>query len=114
MFDFAETRGGRHAGQFLGKWRGTLVCDDYSGYKALFRLGITEAGLVIFAACTARLMARWIVCGVDDYDAYNGIDSRIVMPSSGLLAVEKIPPSATIRSSIPINPNAFAFLRQLG
>src|SRR4051812_1452928 len=44
MFDFAETRGGRHAGQFLGKWRGTLVCDDYSGYKALFRLGITEAG----------------------------------------------------------------------
>ncbi len=35
VFDFAETRGGRHAGQFLGTWRGTLVCDDYSGYVAL-------------------------------------------------------------------------------
>lgn len=49
VFDFAETRGGRHAGQFLGKWRGTLVCDDYSGYKALFRLGITEAGCMAHA-----------------------------------------------------------------
>jgi len=32
VFDFAESRGGRHAGAFLGDWRGTLVCDDYSGY----------------------------------------------------------------------------------
>jgi transposase len=49
VFDFAESRGGRHAGQFLGQWRGTLVCDDYSGYKALFRLGITEAGCMAHA-----------------------------------------------------------------
>jgi transposase len=49
VFDFAETRGGRHAGEFLGTWRGTLVCDDYSGYKALFRLGITEAGCMAHA-----------------------------------------------------------------
>ena len=27
---------------FLGDWRGTLVCDDYAGYKALFSNGITE------------------------------------------------------------------------
>jgi len=33
VFDFAESRAGRHAGQFLADWRGTLVCDDYSGYK---------------------------------------------------------------------------------
>jgi hypothetical protein len=26
-----------HAQEFLGDWRGTLVCDDYSGYKALLR-----------------------------------------------------------------------------
>lgn len=49
IFDFAESRADRHAGQFLGNWRGTLVCDDYSGYKALFRLGVTEAGCMAHA-----------------------------------------------------------------
>lgn len=49
VFDFAESRGGRHAGAFLGDWRGTLVCDDYSGYKALFKLGVTEAGCMAHA-----------------------------------------------------------------
>jgi transposase len=44
VFDFAESRGGRHAHAFLGDWRGTLVCEDYSGYKALFTMGVTEAG----------------------------------------------------------------------
>lgn len=44
VFDFAETRAGEHARAFLDKWQGTLVCDDFSGYKALFRQGITEAG----------------------------------------------------------------------
>jgi transposase len=49
IFDFAESRGGRHAEQFLGTWRGTLVCDDFSGYKALFRQGVTEAGCMAHA-----------------------------------------------------------------
>lgn len=49
VFDFAESRGGRHADAFLGNWRGTLVCDDYSGYKALFKLGVTEAGCMAHA-----------------------------------------------------------------
>lgn len=49
IFDFTETRAGRHADQFLGQWRGTLVCDDYSGYKALFKLGIGEAGCMAHA-----------------------------------------------------------------
>jgi transposase len=49
VFDFAESRGGRHADAFLGDWRGTLVCDDYSGYKALFKLGVTEAGCMAHA-----------------------------------------------------------------
>jgi transposase len=49
VFDFAETRAGRHADQFLDTWRGTLVCDDYSGYKALFKLGMTEAGCMAHA-----------------------------------------------------------------
>ena len=51
VFDFAESRSDRHDGQFLGQWRGTLVCDDYSCYKALFRLGIIEAGCMAHARC---------------------------------------------------------------
>jgi transposase len=49
VFDFAESRGSRHAEQFLGDWRGTLVCDDFSGYKVLFRQGVTEAGCMAHA-----------------------------------------------------------------
>jgi transposase len=49
VFDFADSRGGQHARAFLGLpgdegWRGKLVCDDFSGYKACFELGVTEAG----------------------------------------------------------------------
>jgi transposase len=57
VFDFAESRSGRHAREFLGfgeadderRWRGTLVCDDYSAYKALFEKGVTEAGCLAHA-----------------------------------------------------------------
>jgi transposase len=54
VFDFAESRAGRHPAEFLrhpgeGAWRGTLVCDDYSGYKALFASGVTEAGCLAHA-----------------------------------------------------------------
>jgi len=54
VFDFADGRAGKHAAQFLGHsgengWRGTLVCDDYSGYKALFAQGVTEAGCLAHA-----------------------------------------------------------------
>lgn len=28
VFDFADSRAGRHAKEFLGEWRGSLVCDD--------------------------------------------------------------------------------------
>ena len=36
IYDFAVGRSGEHARAFLGEWRGKLVCDDFSGYKALF------------------------------------------------------------------------------
>jgi transposase len=49
LFDFTDSRAGRHADQFLTDWRGTLVCDDYSGYKALFKQGVTEAGCMAHA-----------------------------------------------------------------
>jgi transposase len=54
VFDFAEGRAGRHALEFLRHpgehaWRGTLVCDDYAGYKALFANGVIEAGCLAHA-----------------------------------------------------------------
>jgi transposase len=56
VFDFAESRAGRHARRFLGieedgsgGWRGTLICDDYSGYKQAMAAGVTEAGCMAHA-----------------------------------------------------------------
>jgi transposase len=49
IYDFAESRAGLHAQNFLGKWRGKLVCDDYSGYKKLFDRGVIEIGCAAHA-----------------------------------------------------------------
>src|SRR5882724_4383249 len=49
VYDFTETRSGKNAEAFLGSWRGKLVCDDYSGYKAVLAKGITECGCLAHA-----------------------------------------------------------------
>lgn len=49
VYDFTEGRAGEHARAFLGDWQGNLVCDDYSGYKACFRQGVTEIGCMAHA-----------------------------------------------------------------
>jgi transposase len=57
VFDFADSRGGQHVRAFLGLtgnterpgWQGKLVTDDFSGYKACFELGVTEAGCMAHA-----------------------------------------------------------------
>ena len=57
VFDFAESRAGLHPREFLGLpgsdhnrgWHGKLVCDDYSGYKQLLTMGVTEAGCLAHA-----------------------------------------------------------------
>jgi transposase len=57
IFDFADSRGGQHVREFLGLpgsehnpgWKGKLVTDDFSGYKACFELGVTEVGCVAHA-----------------------------------------------------------------
>jgi transposase len=57
VFDFADSRGGQHVRDFLGLpgthdkpgWQGKLVCDDFSGYKACFELGVTEVGCMAHA-----------------------------------------------------------------
>ena len=49
VYDFALSRAGEHARAFLQDWRGQLVCDDYTGYKALFTQGVTELGCMAHA-----------------------------------------------------------------
>jgi transposase len=49
VYDFAESRSGEHARAFLGDWHGSLICDDYGGYKASFAQGITEVGCMAHA-----------------------------------------------------------------
>jgi len=49
VYDFAESRAGVHAREFLENWSGKLVCDDYSGYKTLFDRGVIEIGCMAHA-----------------------------------------------------------------
>lgn len=44
VYDFCDSRAGAHARAFLGQWQGTLLTDDFAGYKQLYRQGIIEAG----------------------------------------------------------------------
>jgi transposase len=49
VYDFCETRAGENCRAFLGEWKGSLVCDDFGGYKAGFANGITEVGCLAHA-----------------------------------------------------------------
>ena len=42
--NFCESRAGKHASEFLKGWSGTLLVDDFAGYKQLIGEQITEAG----------------------------------------------------------------------
>ena len=43
VYDFCESRAGKHACEFLNGWRGTLLVDDFAGYKQLMGEHIIEA-----------------------------------------------------------------------
>lgn len=64
VYDFAESRAGQHAKDFLGSWKGILVCDNYSGYKQLLTQGIVDAG------CLAHSRRKF-------FDLYANHQSRI-------------------------------------
>jgi transposase len=54
VFNFAETRSGENVRTFLRQdseqgWAGTLVTDGFSGYRATFERGVTEAGCMAHA-----------------------------------------------------------------
>jgi len=44
VYDFCESRAGKHARAFLQNWGGTLLVDDYAGYKQIMGEQTTEAG----------------------------------------------------------------------
>ena len=54
VYDFTISRSGEHARAFLGDWRGNLVCDEYSAYKASFALGVT--GRQVHGASAAQVL----------------------------------------------------------
>jgi hypothetical protein len=53
VFDYQPSRAGHHAQAFLKGWQGHLMVDDYAGYKALFKQGITEL------ACLAHIRRKF-------------------------------------------------------
>ena len=61
VFDYQESRAGKHARDFLQDWRGHLMVDDYAGYKALFANGPIEL------ACLAHIRRKFF-----DLHAANG------------------------------------------
>jgi transposase len=66
VFDFADSRSGENVRGFLGLskdggWKGKLVTDDFSGYKACFELGVTEVGCLAHAR--RKFHELWVLHG---------------------------------------------------
>jgi transposase len=85
VFDFCAGRGGVNCRDFLGAWRGHLMVDDYSGYKASFnakRMAVpcTELG------CWAHARRKF-------FDLYTATESPMAKEALGrigqLYAVEE-------------------------
>jgi transposase len=53
LYDFTLDRSGTHPRRILGDWRGYLQADDYSGYHASFREGVTHV------ACWAHARRKY-------------------------------------------------------
>ena len=49
IYDFCESRSDEYNRQFLEDWLGSLVTDDFAGYKATFLAGVTEVGCLAHA-----------------------------------------------------------------
>ena len=55
VYDFAESRRNEHPKAFLDKWQGHLICDDYNGYKCLFK----QKQAVIEVGCMAHARRKF-------------------------------------------------------
>ena len=50
IYEFCESRSGKHASDFLRHWQGHLMVDDYAGYKAVLKgPGVIELGCLAHA-----------------------------------------------------------------
>lgn len=49
VFDYQTSRSGEHARHFLKGWQGSLMVDDFGGYKALFTAGVVELACMAHA-----------------------------------------------------------------
>ena len=58
IYDFCIGRGAKYPMAFLNGWAGTVTCDDYKGYDALFRQGRIEAGCLAHARRKFDELAR--------------------------------------------------------
>ena len=54
VYDFCESRAGEHARNFLGDWKGALICDDFAGYKAHPFQGVARPALITRAVATCE------------------------------------------------------------
>lgn len=51
VYHFRPKRSGKEVRNLLADWKGKLVCDDSSGYKASFANGMTEIGCMAHVRC---------------------------------------------------------------
>ena len=59
VYDFCTGRGAKYPMAFLNGWSGTITCDDYKGYDAVFRTDArTEAGCLAHARRKFDELAR--------------------------------------------------------
>ncbi|MET3606150.1 hypothetical protein ABIC99_003986 [Sphaerotilus sulfidivorans] len=86
VYDFTPGRSGEHARIFLGhdpehrahgqqRWTGQLVCDEFSGYKALFDLGVTEVG------CMAHARRKFVELHTANKSAIAGRALQLIGPA---------------------------------
>jgi len=59
VFDYQPGRSGEHVRDFLGKWQGHLLVDDYGGYKALFSADRKTALPCIELGCWAHARRKF-------------------------------------------------------
>ena len=62
VYGFADSRSGGHARAFLADWRGSLICDDYGGYKAIFDNSMSDPTAWLLHQKINRAMAA-TACG---------------------------------------------------
>jgi transposase len=80
VFEYQPGCSGQFARDYLQDWQGHLMVDDFSGYKALFRAGVTELG------CWARARRK-----LSDLHAANQspISAQALKWAAALYSIEK-------------------------